>query len=205
MRVADGETQETATYVNEAYRETEKTVPAAGDSQGLRKTPLQVDSLKQRNISDVSEVFKPPSPEPKSLSDDMMEKFDRKSKTLRSEDISDYDFGKMESGKESIDRDDASISEEGLPIQTTDEAADSADEEPPLQLDTVDGASPRKEKLEPPKSNKTTGKLILDFSINSIRKCIKLLLFYFVVLRRSSLVLSFENSQSNQLLVLFRW
>ena len=46
---------------------------------------------KERNVSDVSEVFRPPSPDKKSLSDIMIERYDRKSKKLRSQGSEDQD------------------------------------------------------------------------------------------------------------------
>jgi len=85
-------------YANDAYRETEASVTSPGQVQSS-ETALQVDSqLKQRNISDVSEVFRPPSPETKTLSDIMLEKYDRKTRSLRSEeDLSDIDFNEIDS------------------------------------------------------------------------------------------------------------
>ena len=80
------------------------------------ETVLKVASqLKERNISDVSEVFRPPSPEAKTLSDIMLEKYDRKSKTLRSEDLQDIDFNEMDNLTDDVSSRQEQMANEGAP------------------------------------------------------------------------------------------
>ena len=106
-------------------------------------TERRDDSRQQRNISDVSVVFRPPSPDEKTLSDIVIGKFDRKSKKLRSVKL-----------RDAPESDASSIADEHLDgndeLNTREENIDS----PQIGTDVTDGL----EQADKSQVNKSTGK-----------------------------------------------